>query len=629
MNASMKKILYTTLLAVFFQAAVFAEDAAELSKKLMPGVVTVYTETGIGSGFILDKSGLILTNAHVISKLWDGSEDIDDPFTAVKERVLVIIENKYQYPAEVVGYDARVDVALLKINPDRKLTVLSLGDSDNIKLGEKIVVLGSPFGLEETATAGVISHVGRPFSAGPGWEFPVNVIQTDAAINPGNSGGPMINIKGEVIGINYASAGKSYSEGIGFAIPINIARYIKDKLSAEKTVKYSYIGLDLYPITNEFTQAFNVKKGLLVETVYLGSPAEKVGLKTGDVIVSMNGKEVFAVDEKQANDFQWILATLPKNEEVTFELLRHTSVLSDFKRFSVSMRTVDSPLTEIELKQTDYEDLGLAFKDITTAIYYKFRLPSPEGIWVSRVSGGPAKESEFQVGDVINKVGDAAIKTQDDFENAVLAAMENKQKYIAVEVTRDKSVVPLFLSMRYQLKDKNALVIALSDTLPYDMYEALRMKALFYGLNIVNAGVSAGKDASLVDKGKEKDTIVLDKPLDAVTPGSYDAVIMMADKLSDKYPANKDKVSAIIKAALKQGKIVTATGEGVVALIEMAPELADRKITCDQKYLTELKKYDASPTGSELETDEKLVTATGSKETYKPFAYQIIKLLKD
>ncbi|MBU0951620.1 MAG: trypsin-like peptidase domain-containing protein [Elusimicrobia bacterium] len=624
----MNKVINSIILIILFYSAAIADEIVTFSKKLMPGVVTVYTETGIGSGFIIDKDGYILTNAHVVSKLWDDREDIDDPFTAVKERVAVLVENNYQYPAQVIGYDARVDVAVLKIIPDRKLTVLKLGDSDKIKLGEKIVVLGSPFGLEETATAGVISHVGRPFSAGPGWEFPVNVIQTDAAINPGNSGGPMINMKGEVIGINYASTSKNISEGIGFAIPINIAKYINNRINTEKAVKYSYLGMDFYPITNEFSQAFNIKKGLLVETVYKKAPAEKAGIKTGDVIISMNNKEVSATEERQANDYQWEIATFPINEKVTLELLTQTTSLLSFNKTSITLQTVESPLTEIELKQNVYEDFGFAFKDITVPIYLKYSLPVYDGIWVSKIMGPLAIESELQAGDVINKVDEKPVKTSADFKENILAALKNKEKYISLEVLRGKSTVPLFFSMRYTLTGKKVIAIVLSDTLPNELYETVKMASLFYGVSVSYCGMN-GKTIDLIENDKEKGKLEANVSVDDLTDDSYDAVIVLGDKLSEKYASNKNKITAVISSAMGKDKVVAVEGSGMIALAGTEMKLGDKRITFAQKYVSELQKYKINPTGTELEIDEKLITATGSKESYKPFTYQIIKLLKN
>ena len=161
----------------------------DLSAKLMPGVVTVYTESGLGSGFIVDAKGYIFTNAHVVSKLWDNDEEIDDPSNAVMDRIVVGLNNKHKYNAKVIGYDANLDVALLKIETDEKLTVLTMGDSNDAKIGEKVIALGSPLGLEQSVAAGVISHVGRALTSGPAWDFPINVIQTDAATDCSNPSG--------------------------------------------------------------------------------------------------------------------------------------------------------------------------------------------------------------------------------------------------------------------------------------------------------------------------------------------------------------------------------------------------------------------------------------------------------
>jgi serine protease Do len=627
----MKIIFFVIIILELSNNIIFCGELERLTKNLMPAVVTIYTESGLGSGFIVDKNGYIITNAHVVSKLWDDIDDIDDPLNIPKERVTVLVENKYQYPAEVIGYNPRVDIAVLKINTNnKKLKILKLGDSNKIKLGEKIIVLGSPLGLEETATVGVISHVGRPLSAGPGWEFQINVIQTDAAINPGNSGGPMVNIKGEVIGVNYATTAKWSSEGIGFAIPINIVKYIKDKIISSKKVQFSYLGIDLYPVTKEFSDAFNIDKGILVETVYKNSPAEIAGIKPGDIIITFNNKTVSAVDEREVNDFQWKIATLPVGEKVNIEVLRYNENGSKPNKILYNINLVESPLTEIELKPYFYEDLGLVLKDITEPVYLKYSLSVHEGLWISKILGGSAYESELRVGDVISKVDENPIKTNKDFKNNIISVLKNKKKYIPLTVLRNKDVLPIFLKINYPLEKKNVVLIILSEKLPSKLNDILNMKFLFNGVNMTYVGLD-NKKIKVIDGKMETDIIIPEITIDnlLLNLNKYDAFVFIGDKYSEEYNIREDKVSKLFKDIIKNDKIIAVTGEYVVKLIECIPELKNRKIACASEYVSELKKYDILITGNEVEVDNKIITSTNSEESYSQFAYQLIKTLRD
>ncbi len=230
---------------------------------------------GLGTGFIISEDGYICTNHHVIKGV-DG----------IKIKVM-----EKTYEADVVGYDKRTDLALLKINAKKKLKPVYFGDSDKVKVGDWAVAIGNPFGLDKTFTVGVVSAIGRNSVDLMGGSH----IQTDASINPGNSGGPLINIFGEVIGINRMIYSKSGGYmGIGFAIPVNIARNVLDQLKKYRKVKWGYIGVSIVKMTEEYAQELGLKekKGAFVGEVMEGSPASKGGIRIGDVILKMNNKNV-------------------------------------------------------------------------------------------------------------------------------------------------------------------------------------------------------------------------------------------------------------------------------------------------------------------------------------------------
>ncbi len=241
----------------------------------------------LGSGFIIDKEGYIITNNHVVEKA---------------DEISVRVSGK-EYKARTIGRDPKTDLALIKLStPVKDLQPLALGDSDKMRVGDWVIAIGNPFGLEETVTKGIISATGRVIGAGPYDNF----LQTDAPINPGNSGGPLLNLKGEVIGINTAIV--AAGQGIGFAIPINTARLITSQLREKGTVTRGWVGLVLQSITPEMAQTLGLKEttGVLVSDVLPGGPADNAGIQRGDVITNFNGKEV-----RNTSDLSRLVAETP------------------------------------------------------------------------------------------------------------------------------------------------------------------------------------------------------------------------------------------------------------------------------------------------------------------------------
>lgn len=289
----------------------FEKDIVAVVKKTMPAVVNIstvtlvedfffgiYPSSGVGSGFIIDPKGYILTNYHVV----EGARKID-----------VTLSEGKKYSGRVIGYDRRSDLAVIKIDADN-LPSLPLGDSDKLEPGQFAIAIGNPYGLNRTVTLGIVSALNRTIIEPNGVRLE-NLIQTDAAINPGNSGGPLINIKGEVIGINTAI--KSDAQGIGFAIPINKAKQIAEKLIKEGKITYPWLGIRGYAITSDMLDyiRFPVQKGVVIAEVVPGGPADKAGLRGGnrviyvdstqiivggDIITKIDGKPVESMEELRA-----------------------------------------------------------------------------------------------------------------------------------------------------------------------------------------------------------------------------------------------------------------------------------------------------------------------------------------
>jgi serine protease Do len=259
-----------------------------------------FKQRGLGSGFIIDKDGYILTNNHVVEKT---------------DEIKVILSDESEFDATIVGRDPKTDLALIRIETDKELLPLPLGDSDKLLVGDWVVAIGNPFGLGNTVTAGIVSAKYRRIGAGAYDDF----IQTDASINPGNSGGPLLNLSGEVVGINTAIFSQSGGNiGIGFAIPVNMARDLIPQLRKGKVVR-GWLGVMIQKITPELEEKLGLKgdQGALVADVTAGGPAEKAGIKRGDVIVSFDGKAV-----EEMNDLPYIVATTPVGKKVEVEIIR-------------------------------------------------------------------------------------------------------------------------------------------------------------------------------------------------------------------------------------------------------------------------------------------------------------------
>ncbi len=263
-------------------------------------------QTGVGTGFLISSDGYILTNQHVI----DGANSI----------IVRIGEEEKKYTATVVGQDYELDLAIIKIAADKKFTTLDLGNSDNIRVGDWVVAIGNPYGLDHTVTVGVISAKGRPISI----EDRVyrNLIQTDAAINPGNSGGPLLNTKGQVVGIN--TAVNYQAQGIGFAISVNTAKEIINELIQTGKVVRPYIGVWLEPMNEPFAARQNIENaGVIVADVIAGGPAEKAGIRVNDVIVSLDDTPI-----KDYEELQDFLQTRKVGEIISVKVIRAGKALS-------------------------------------------------------------------------------------------------------------------------------------------------------------------------------------------------------------------------------------------------------------------------------------------------------------
>ncbi len=346
-----------------------------------------FRQKSLGSGFIIDREGYIVTNNHVV-------ENADE--------IKVKLANGKEFNAKIIGRDPKTDLALIKINGSSDLQPLKMGNSDDLKVGSWVVAIGSPFGLEQTVTAGIVSAKGRAIGSGPYDNF----IQTDASINPGNSGGPLINMRGEVIGINTAIVASG--QGIGFAIPVNMANRVIPQLKEKGKVTRGWLGVSIQEITPELAKSFGIKekKGALVAEVFKDSPADKAGIEQGDVIVEFDGKEI-----AESKDLPAIVANTPVGKAVSIKLWKNGKVVAK----DVKIGEMDEKTTEVA-KTTGNKRIGIAVQRITPEMARALGLKQATGVVVSQVDGGsPAEEAGIRRGDVIREVNRAAVKDVQDF----------------------------------------------------------------------------------------------------------------------------------------------------------------------------------------------------------------------
>ncbi|MDV2503925.1 MAG: DegQ family serine endoprotease [bacterium] len=362
----------------------------EFFERFFEGVPEQRTRHSLGSGIIYDKEGYIITNNHVVEraseikvKLHDGSE----------------------YDAKVIGTDPKTDLALIKIEADKPLPTLTLGDSDALQVGEWVIAIGNPFGLEHTVTVGVVSAKGRVIGTGPYDDF----IQTDASINPGNSGGPLLNTSGEVVGVNTAIV--AAGQGIGFATPSNITRRVIEDLRTKGSVVRGWLGVVIQRMSPDLAKSFGLEEntGALVAEIVEDSPAQKAGIKRGDVIIKFNGTEIKTMDVLPRR----VAATKP-GKKATVTILR------DGKKKSLKVTIGTLEEKEITKARFTEEELGITVQEITRELAEHFDLETREGVIVSDVDrSGPAWEGGIRRGDIVLEVNRQTIKTMKDYRRAL------------------------------------------------------------------------------------------------------------------------------------------------------------------------------------------------------------------
>ena len=367
----------------------------------------------LGSGVIVDKRGYILTNNHVIERA---------------DEIEVRLSDKRKLKATVVGKDPKTDLAVIKVDAAENLPVVKLGDSGKIRIAEWVMAIGNPFGLDQTVTVGVVSAIGR---SDVGITMYEDFIQTDASINPGNSGGPLVNMAGEVIGINTAIV--ATGQGIGFAIPINMAREVTDRLIAQGRVVRGWLGIGIQELTEELATQFGVKPddGVLVGNVMKDSPAEKAGLKTGDIIQEFNAVKITNVRQLQREVAQGAV-----NAPAKVKVLREKQPLTLTVVLGEQPTETAAAPSEGQTPTETAERFGFTVQDLTPALREQLKVPAGIGVVVSGVDDdGPAAKAGLRAGDVIAEVNRERVRNATDV--ARLLGQLRKGSNLLLLVQRD------------------------------------------------------------------------------------------------------------------------------------------------------------------------------------------------
>ncbi|MEE9174906.1 MAG: DegQ family serine endoprotease [Thermodesulfobacteriota bacterium] len=381
-----------------------------------------FKRQGLGSGFIMSKDGYVVTNNHVIDK----ASDIE-----------VILQNGDKYEAKVVGKDPKTDLAVLKFEPDQEIQAVHFGDSDNLRIGDWVIAIGNPFGLGYTVTVGIVSAKGRSLGLGAYDDF----IQTDASLNPGSSGGPLFNLKGEVVGVNTAIVARG--QGIGFAIPIDLAEFVIEQLKSGGKVVRGWLGVYVQKVTPEIASSFglNEDEGALVSDLAPDSPAEKAGIIRGDVIVEYDGQKV-----NDVSDLTNMAAVTPPGTEVSVK------VIQDGKTKNMKVKLEKFPDQEAQVKDEVRKSLGLTVRQLTPKIVKRFNIDHDDGVIIADVDqGSVAGDAGLKPGDIILEINKKPINTLANY-SAVLEDVKPGDTALFL-VKRGNNTI--YAALRIRKDDKN------------------------------------------------------------------------------------------------------------------------------------------------------------------------------
>lgn len=412
------------------RVSTYDDETYEFLKKFfnMPGFQRQQQEPkiqGAGSGVIISSDGLIVTNNHVVK----GAT-----------KIIVKTYDEEKYEAKIIGQDPQTDLAVIKIEPKKALIAAQFANSDKVEVGEWAIAVGSPMGLEQTVTTGVVSAVGR---SGIGAATIEDFIQTDASINPGNSGGPLVNLEGKVIGINtliYNAPGS----GIGFSIPSNLVAKVSQQIQSTGQVTRPYLGITMQPVTEELANHYSLKTldGAVILDIKSDSPADKAGLKAMDIITEFDNKLV-----KSTSELQKLVIQSEVNKTVKVKVLRNgqTKTLKlTLEQMPQSFGLSESEIAELPSKKSinEIDALGVSVKTFTPEMASKMRTEHREGVVITSVKAGTkADNSGLKTGDIVLQVNGEEVKTDSEFEKAISNTKSNNSYVFLI----NRSGTPMFV----------------------------------------------------------------------------------------------------------------------------------------------------------------------------------------
>lgn len=380
-------------------------------------------QRGAGSGFIIDQEGYIITNNHVVEK---------------SEKITVTLADKSKVEAKLIGTDPKSDIALIKIDFEDDLPVVELGDSDSLEVGEWVIAIGNPFGLNQTVTVGVVSAKGRSRVGINEYE---NFIQTDAAINPGNSGGPLLNIRGQVVGINSALYSRTGGYmGIGFAIPINMAKFINEQLMAHGKVTRGYLGVGIQDVDEALAESFGLEKagGVLITDVQEDTPASRAGVKSEDVIVGLDEVEI-----KDTQDLRNRIAQIVPGTSVALHLMRNGKPVE--LQVKIGEQPVNFGVASIDRPGNNpLSSFGLLVQELTPDLAEQLGYEGRQGLVISEVAlGSPADEFGLRSGHLIEEVQKVKVTSLQDLQRAMQQSEAKDRVLLRIRVGQNSRYVVL------------------------------------------------------------------------------------------------------------------------------------------------------------------------------------------
>ncbi|MEO5703159.1 MAG: DegQ family serine endoprotease [Gammaproteobacteria bacterium] len=391
-----------------------------------PGIPEEFDAQSLGSGFIISPEGYVLTNNHVVKNA---------------DKIIVRLSDRRELVAKVIGTDERSDLALLKVEA-QNLPVVTLGTSSKLKVGEWVFAIGSPFGFDHSATAGIVSAIGRSLPS----ESYVPFIQTDVAINPGNSGGPLFNLKGEVVGINSQIFSRTGGfMGLSFAIPVDVALDVTEQLKAKGRVTRGWLGILIQDVTSDLAESFGMAnpEGALIAKVLPESPAAKSNLQVGDVVVKFDGKPIV-----ESSDLPRLVGSSKIGAQISIDVIRNGKPLTIATRIEELPKEEEVKLSDAAPKAAVDNRLGIVVADMTAEQRKQFEIKT--GVLVQQVNNGPALKAGIQRGDLVLSINNVEIDSTERFNTVVKSLPSDKS--VPVLVQRGEGA--LFLALKIEKDDQ-------------------------------------------------------------------------------------------------------------------------------------------------------------------------------